>query len=70
MNEIIQKTTPYEKKIHRGDIGKITIMLQGKYARRTVQAQLTGERTLKDEVKAAADRYFETLEKLYQNTEQ
>jgi hypothetical protein len=70
MNETVKKKTPYQKKMSHGDIGKITTMLQGKYARRTIHAQLTGERTLKDDVKAAADKYFKTLEKLYQNTEQ
>ncbi|MTK53327.1 hypothetical protein [Paludibacter sp.] len=57
----MNNVTPYSEKLRKGDYTKITEMLGGKYARATVEAQLKGTRTLKDDVKEAADLYIETM---------
>ena len=57
----MNNATPYKEKLRKGDYTKITEMLGGKYARATVEAQLKGTRTLKDDVKAAADLYIQTM---------
>ncbi len=61
----MNETISYSEKLKRGDYTKIAKMLEGKYARSTVESQLKGLRTLKDDVKAAADRYLQTMEALY-----
>lgn len=62
----IDNVLSYKEKLRKGDYTKIANMLGGKYARATVEAQLKGWRTLKPEVKAAADLYVKTIEALYQ----
>jgi hypothetical protein len=60
----MENATTIIEKLRKGDITRITELLQGKYARRTVEAQLKGERTLQPEVKAAALAYIEAMEAL------
>jgi hypothetical protein len=60
----MNNVTSYSEKLQKGDYTKIAKMLGGKYARATVEAQLKGTRTLKDDVKAAADLYIQTMNAL------
>jgi hypothetical protein len=50
--------------LRTGDYILITEMLQGKYAMKTVEAQLRGDRTLKEPVIEAANKLFEYRESL------
>jgi hypothetical protein len=50
--------TPYSEILQKGDYTRIAKLLPKKRAVRTVEAQLKGGRTLKDDVKAAADIYI------------
>ena len=56
--------TTYSEKLRKGDYSRITEMLGGKYARNTIEKQLKGERTLKDDVRQAADEYITTMGRL------
>lgn len=50
--------TPYSEILQKGDYTRIAKLLQIPRAVRTVEAQLKGDRTLKDDVKTAADTYI------------
>jgi hypothetical protein len=50
--------------IRTGDYVLITEMLKGIYTQRAVEAQLRGERTLKEPVVEAANKLFELRESL------
>lgn len=50
--------------LRTGDYILIAEMLKGKYTQRTVEAQLRGERTLKEPVIEAVNKLFEYRESL------
>jgi hypothetical protein len=60
----MEEATHYTKKLRKGDYSRITEKLGNKYSRNTVEKQLKGQRTLKEDVRNAADEYIETMEKL------
>jgi len=57
-------TQEYKDILKKGDYVRIARMVSDVYQPDTVLAQLTGRRTLTPIVKAAADEYIETMNKL------
>jgi hypothetical protein len=57
-------STEYKNILKKGDYARIALMVSDVYKQDTVLAQLTGRRKLTPVVKAAADEYIATMEKL------